>query len=158
MVAYRAFKHNVCTSLAAMHHLARIDLTECKAPYYKTAHLLASLPPSVTEVVLDRAVEGLKRGDVKALQQLPKLQVLSASGCNIRDKHAGVLCGLRQLQTLVLRDNGLGPEGLAEVLQGCSQLAVLDMTGNERLGSRGVDVCAASVRHASANQHLQLVR
>lgn len=159
VVAYHAFKHNVCASLAAMHNLARIDLTECKAPYYKTAHLLASLPPSVTEVVLDRAVEGLKRVDLEVLQQLPKLRALSVSGCNIRDKHAGVLGGLRGLQTLVLRDNGLGPEGLAEVLQGCSQLTVLDVTGNERLGDRGgYACCVASVRHTSANQHLQLVR
>jgi Leucine-rich repeat (LRR) protein len=141
-----------------MPNLARIDLTECKAPYYKTANLLASLPPSVTEVVLDRAVEGLKRGDVEVLQQLPNLRSLSASGCNIRDKHAGVLGALSGLQTLVLRDNGLGPEGLWELVQGCSQLTVLDVTGNERLGGRAGDVCAATVHHTSANQHLQLVR
>lgn len=138
--------------------LARLDLTECKAPYYKTSHLLNSLPPSVTEVVLDGAVEGVKRADVEALQQLPKLRVLSASSCNIRDKHAGVLCGLTGLQSLVLRNNALGPEGLWELVEGCSQLTVLDVTGNERVSSKaGGDVGTANVL-TSAHPHLLLLR
>lgn len=117
-----------------MPHLASINLTGCKAPYYKTTHLLASLPASVTEVILDRAGDGVKRADFEVLQQLPKLRVLSACGCNVRDKHACVLCGLDGLRSLILRDNAMGPEGLGELLEGCStQLTLLDVTGNERL-------------------------
>jgi hypothetical protein len=158
-MAYRAFKQNLCSSIAAMPRLAYIDLTECKAPYYKTTHLLASLPPSVTEVVLDGAVEGLKRGDVEALQQLPDLRALSACGCNIRNKHAEVLCGLTGLQSLVLRDNALGPEGLLEVLAGCRQLTVLDVTGNERVSRQSAsgDLGTANVR-LGVNDCLLLLR
>jgi hypothetical protein len=162
-MAYRAFKHNLCSSIAAMPRLARINFSECKAPYYKTTHLLTSLPPSVTEVVLDGAVEGVKRGDVEALQRLPKLRALSACGCNIRDKHAEVLCGLTGLQSLVLRDNALGPEGLLEVLEGCSQLTVFDVTGNERVSSKATgspssgDAGTANV-HLGANKQLLLLR
>lgn len=163
VMAYRAFKHNLCSSIAAMPRLARMDLTECKAPYYKTTHLLTSLPPSVTEVVLNGAVEGVKRADVEALQQLPKLRALSACGCNIRDKHAEVLCGLTGLQSLVLRDNALGPEGLLELLEGCSQLTVLDVTGNERVRRKATGGCSSgdagiAIVRLGANKRLLLLR
>lgn len=171
--AYRAFKHNLCGSIAAMTRLAAINLSECKAPYSKLTQLLSSLPSSVTEVVLDGAPDGIKTGDILALQALPQLRVLSACGCNVRDKHVGVLCGLAGLQSLVLRENSLGPEGLGELVEGCSgQLTQLDVSGNERLSSKAsgpgavcicgsscgsMGMCAASV-HTGRNPHLLLVR
>jgi len=136
VLAYRAFKHNLCSSITAMPKLAKIDLTDVKAPYFRTSQLLAQLPASVTEVVLDGAVEGVRRADLEALQQLARLRVLSACGCNVRDKHVSVLSGLRGLRSLLLRDNALGREGLADLVVGCRQLTLLDVTGNERLSSR----------------------
>jgi hypothetical protein len=150
-----------------MTSLARIDLTACKAPCFRTTHLLANLPASVTEVVLDRAVDGVKRADFEALQALPQLCVLSACGCGVRDKHAGALSGLDGLQSLVLRDNGLGPEGLVELLEGLgSQLTLLDVTGNERLrrkegsgGAASSSSSSAGIRHlhSQRNSHLVLL-
>lgn len=151
VLAFRAFKHNLCASIAAMPRLASINLTECKAPYSKLTQLLASLPPSVSEVVLDKAVDGIKTADVLALQALPQLRSLSACGCNVRDKHAGVLAGLTGLHSLVVRDNALGPEGLAELVEGCRQLALLDVSGNEKL--KCVQACSNGSR-----QHLVVLR
>lgn len=89
--------------------------------------------------------DGVKRADLEALQALPQLRVLSACGSGVRDKHAGALSGLEGLQSLVLRDNALGPEGLVELLEGLgSQLTLLDVTGNERLRRRGGSGVAAS--------------
>jgi hypothetical protein len=156
-----------------MPRLASINLSDCKAPYSKFTQLLSSLPLCVTEVVLDGAPDGIKTGDILALQALPQLRVLSACGCNVRDKHVGVLSGLDGLQSLVLRDNSLGPEGLGELVEGCSaKLTLLDVSGNERLSSKAsgagtvcmcgssgssMGMCTASV-HTGRNPHLLLVR
>jgi hypothetical protein len=153
-LAYRAFKHTLCSSIAAMPNLTRIDLTQCKAPCFKTCHLLASLPPSVVEVVLDRAVEGIKRTDLEVLQQLPKLQVLSVCGCNVRDKHVSALSRLPSLHTLLLRDSALTPDGLSELLLSCSQLSMVDVSGSERLGTKACGISA----DAFLNPQLLLVR
>lgn len=146
MLPYRCFKQDLRAALAGMPQLMCLDLSECKVPYKALPLLLVALPASVTELVLDSVAEGLRSADLEALADLPRLAVLSAAGCNIRDKHVAVLTKLHRLHRLSLRNNaGLGPDGVCAIVESCDQLTLLDLGGGRgRVGS------SASVRAAIA--------
>ncbi|KAF6251537.1 hypothetical protein COO60DRAFT_1464222 [Scenedesmus sp. NREL 46B-D3] len=153
-VSFHVFRRHFCPGLADMAGLVRLDLSHCRFPYKLLRLLVSGLPASVADVALDGCAS-VTGGDLQVLALLPGLRRLSVSNMQpgLRDKHAEVLSRLASLRVLLLSGNDVGPKGVCVLLQGLTQLMVLDKQMLQSLQADGLPV-QANAALASDQVHM----